>query len=130
MQNKSDLERVQKTALKIILDSKYKSYKQALNYLELDSLNDRREALCLSFARKSAKHPKFQHLFPKNNKLHNMKTRRPEKYKVTKALTERFKTSSIIYMQRLLNEHDTYSAPVLNYMACIDVEGRWHQAVM
>ena len=45
-ENKSDLERVQKTALKIILDQRYKSYKNALNILDLESLNDRRKYLC------------------------------------------------------------------------------------
>ena len=33
-ENKSDLERVQKTALKVILDQRYKSYKNALNTLK------------------------------------------------------------------------------------------------
>ena len=46
-ENKSDLERVQKTAFKIILGEKYKTYKHALNFLELESLNDRRKTLCL-----------------------------------------------------------------------------------
>ena len=56
-ENKSDLERVQKTALKIILDQRYKSYKNAFNILDLESLDDRRKYLCLTFARRSSKHP-------------------------------------------------------------------------
>ena len=48
--NKSDLERVQKTALKVILGERYKSYQQALNLLGLETLNDRHSkpvfALC------------------------------------------------------------------------------------
>ena len=66
-ENRSDLERVQKTALKIILDAKYKSYNQALRTLEIESLETRRQELCLNFAKKATKHPRFQHLFPKNN---------------------------------------------------------------
>ena len=104
-QNRNDLERVQKTAMKIILNTKYRSYKQALALLEIDTLDNRREELCLNFARKSSKHPKFKHLFPTNIKAHNMKTRKAEKYKVSKAYTDRFKDSAIVYMQNLLNKY-------------------------
>ena len=45
-------------------------------------------------------------LFPENDKIHKMKTRAVEKYKVQYANTERFKKSSIIAMQKMLN-HDT-----------------------
>ena len=41
-ENEVDLERIQKIALKIILNDKYKSYENALNMLELDTLKDRR----------------------------------------------------------------------------------------
>ena len=45
-------------------------------------------------------------LFPENDKIHKMKTRAVEKYKVQHANTERLKKSSIIAMQKMLN-HDT-----------------------
>ena len=45
-------------------------------------------------------------LIPENDKIHKMKTRAVEKYKVQHANTERFKKSSIIAMQKMLN-HDT-----------------------
>ena len=61
-ENKSDLERVQKTAFKIILGKRYKTYKYAQNILELKTLNDRRETLCLNFALKSSKNPKTKHM--------------------------------------------------------------------
>ena len=54
-ENRDDLERVQKSALKIILDQKFKSYENALNILELDTLEERRDKLCLSFAIKCTK---------------------------------------------------------------------------
>ena len=38
IQNQNYLERVQKVALKIILKEKYKSYENAINFLELDTL--------------------------------------------------------------------------------------------
>ena len=50
--NTKDLERVQKTALRIILGNRYKSYTNALNILNLQSLSDRRRSLCLNFAKK------------------------------------------------------------------------------
>ena len=54
-ENREDLERVQKTSLKIILGPKYNNYEKALNLLELESLQDRRESLCLRFAQKCVK---------------------------------------------------------------------------
>ena len=103
-ENKNDLERVQKTALKIILGQKFKSYKNALNILNLTTLEERREHLCKTFAIRSANHPKFKHLFPLNPKSHQMDTRNIEKFKVFTAHTERLKKSAIIHMQNKLNE--------------------------
>ena len=42
-------------------------------------------------------------MFQVNKKDHKMETRRPDKYEVQHANTERFRKSSIIYMQHLLN---------------------------
>ena len=53
--NESDLERVQKSALKVILRDEYKSYKDALKILNIESLFERRELLCLKFAKKCLK---------------------------------------------------------------------------
>ena len=103
-ENSADLERVQKSAVKIILGDRYRGYKKSLNKLDMDMLSERREQLCLTFAQKCIKNPKTRHMFPENNKDHKMETRRPDKYKVQHANTERFRKSSIIYMQHLLNE--------------------------
>ena len=100
------MERVQKTALRIILDDKYKSYKNALEKLDIENLSDRREKLCLNFAKKASKNPKSKHMFPLNDKTHNMGTRNTEKFKVQHAITDRLKDSSIIFMQNLLNKHE------------------------
>jgi hypothetical protein len=102
-ENINDLERVQKSALKIILGGKYQSYKKALDVLDLETLDSRREYLCLKFAQKCAANEKTKHMFPLNNKLHNMETRKGEKFRVQKANTDRLKNSAIIYMQNLLN---------------------------
>ena len=74
--------------------------------LELDTLKNRREELCLNFALKCVKNPKTRDMFPKNNKEHKMTTRNPEKFKVEQAKTSGFKNSAIIYMQNLLNKQD------------------------
>ena len=103
--NKEDLERVKKTALRIILGDGYISYEKALNKLDIEKLDERRENLCLRFALKSSKNPKCKSMFPINEKDHTMKTRKNEKFKVQHANTERLKKSSIIYMQNLLNNH-------------------------
>ena len=103
--NCSDLERVQKSAIKIILGQQYKSYETALKELGMESLEKRREKLSLKFARKCVANEKTKHMFPLNNKAHQMKTRGKETFKVQFAKTDRLKKSPIIYMQRLLNEH-------------------------
>ena len=103
-ENSEDLERVQKSALKIILQENYKSYELALETLDLESLKERREALCLQFAKKCIGHPKMKHMFTTNKKTHQMETRFPENFAVNHANTERLKNSPVIYMQRLLNQ--------------------------
>ena len=105
-ENSQDLERVQKTAMKIILKNKYKGYKKSLMKLEMDTLKVRRQNLSLNFAIKSTKNKKMNHMFPKNIKLHLMETRNPEKFTVQHANTERLKRSPIIFMQNLLNEYE------------------------
>ena len=50
--NRNSLERVQKSALRVILGKSYTSYNNALKELNIDSLQDRRESLCLKFAKK------------------------------------------------------------------------------
>ena len=45
-----DLERVQKSTVKIILKEKYHTYNHAIIKLRMETLHERREQLCLSFA--------------------------------------------------------------------------------
>ena len=58
-ENSQDLERVQKCALRLILDQKYKNYQNALNLLNLLSLEERRNKLFLSFAKKCTTNEKI-----------------------------------------------------------------------
>ena len=105
-ENTNDLERVQKSATKIILKQYDISYKKRLAKLDLETLSNRREFLCLNFAQKCVKNKKTEHMFPLNIKQHDMKTRHEDKYKVSFANTKRMKNSPIIYMQKLLNENE------------------------
>ena len=105
-ENSGDLERVQKSALRVILGDKYCGYKNALTILDLDTLQDRRKQLCLTFAQKCLKNKKTQQMFPLNFNTHSMNHRNTEKFHVQHANTDRLKDSSIIYMQHLLNENE------------------------
>ena len=55
-------------------------------------------------AKKCLKHDKFFGMFSKNVSGSMLKTRYREKYFVNQAKTERFKNSSIPFLQRKLNE--------------------------
>ena len=97
------LERVQKVAMKIILQQSYTDYKQALDKLDIETLYERREHLCLKFARKCAQHPRAKTMFPLNPvSVHN--TRHHEKFLVQPAKSGRLLHSAIPQMQRALNQ--------------------------
>ena len=102
--NMSDLERIQKSAVKIICP-RYTNYNQCLKHLKMVNLKSRYKTLTLNFARKAKSHDKLKHMFPTNDKIHNMKTQKTEVYKKTHANTQRFMKSPILYMQSLLNEY-------------------------
>ena len=101
-ENMTDLERVQKNALKIILKENYISYENALTRTGLDCLLDRREQLCLKFAKACLRNSNMKDMFPLN-KDYQQNTRNKEKYEVTFANTGRLLKSAIPHMQRLLN---------------------------
>ena len=61
------IERIQKTAMHIILGSHYKSYSSALGILALEPLFNRRQKLCKTFAKKCYKSTKFQNWFKQNH---------------------------------------------------------------
>ena len=97
------IERIQKTALKIILASEYETYEQALLITGLLTLKERRKVLCKKFAKNCIKNEKMSHIFPKHFSIVN--TRKQERFYVQPASTERLARSAIPYMQRLLNEN-------------------------
>ena len=114
--NVSDIERIQKSALKVILKERYTDYKSALKELNFESLSKRREILCLRFAKKSLKLQNFKNLFPLNNiNKHCMRMRKKKKFLEKHANTDRYKKSSILYMQRLLNQEDNIFKTFLSH---------------
>ena len=104
VENSEDLERVQKSAVRIIIGNKFENYENALIKANLQKLSDRREQLCLKFARQCLQSDKNEDIFPLKRKNHRMKTRKQEIFEVNKFNTERMKNSAILNMQRLLNE--------------------------
>ena len=106
-ENKSDLERVQKTCLKIIYRENYNNYNSALKTANLQNLSERRKKLCLKFAKNCLRNESTKDMFPLKRHFTDVNTRQHEMYEVQHANTERLKRSPIIYMQNLLNEDVT-----------------------
>ena len=67
----------------IILWNIYLDYEKSLAILDMETLKERRLNLCLN--------EKTENMFPEANKIHQMETRKPEKYQVQHANTERLK---------------------------------------
>ena len=104
IENQDDLERTQKGFAKLVLGHKYQDYESALRMLDLVKLSERRIQLMTNFAKSSIENRKLDKYFILRKSDHPMDLRKPEKYKVTRTNTERFKNSSIPYMQNLLNQ--------------------------
>ena len=104
--NRKDLERVQKAAVRVILQGNYKSYKKGLKTLNIETLENRRETLCLKFAKNCLKNEKVKNFFPQSETKHSMKKRKQRKFKTNAVKTQRYKKSAITYMQSLLHKEN------------------------
>ena len=102
-EDEDNLERTQKTFAKLVLKDQYIDYESALIRLDLKDLGSRRKTLMLKFAKDGIKSGKLTAYFKPRQTDHDMELRQPDTYRTTKVNTERFKNSSIPYMQRLLN---------------------------
>ena len=102
-ENEQSLERIQKSALKIILKDKYSSYENACNILNIEDLKSRRNSLFEKFTMKNLIHPQFMEYFEENKQI-SYKLRKPMKYKITYSKSERLKNSAIIQMQHIANK--------------------------
>ena len=100
-ENKADLSRVQKTACKVMLKNRFTNYEKALEILDLEKLSDRRDKLCITFAKKSIQNGIID--FKEIDKSKLMTTRNTEKYQMSFCNTERLKKSALPHLQRQLN---------------------------
>ena len=100
-----DIERVQVVCLKVALGPKYENYSSALNYTSLRSLESRRDHKSLQFGLRCLQHPKHKEMFPLNEDNLRYPTRSREIFLVNRARTEYYKNSSIIFIQKKLNEY-------------------------
>ena len=85
--NRKDLERVQKAAVRVILKTKHVTYKEGLKQLKIETLEKRREILCLRFANNCLTNSKVINFFPKKEKVHKMRKRKELKFVVNKTNT-------------------------------------------
>ena len=100
----SEIENIQKMAMKIILQDKYVNYQLACTALSTKTLEERRLKLCLKFASKNLKSDKsfFTLLKPTIN------TRQPDRLvKEYKCNTVRYQKSSLPFLASILNSRKT-----------------------
>ena len=107
----------QKTSVRLILGPKYNNYEEALKYLHMETLDKRRDKLCINFAEKCIKLINMKALLPMLNKKHIMDTRLNMKFHINKAKSQKYKFSAVPQMQRMLNQ--SYDKKVKNYLQCI-----------
>ena len=108
VEQKNNIEIVQKLCLKIILGPEYSSYENALRLTGLESLYARRENRCLQYALKSLLHPVHYDKFPVNPQVYiksSDERRNKEHFIVNWAKSESYRMSAIPYMQRMLNDY-------------------------
>ena len=98
--NSDTLERLQKTAMKIIFGHTYKSYQKSLNLLGLKTLEERRKDVCLKFAKNASISKKYQAWFASINR----QTRSNTQYSIPKARTTSYENSPLMYLTYLLNQ--------------------------
>ena len=101
VKNSNIIERIQKTAFRIILGQNYKSYRNALAFFKLKTLKDRRLQLCLSFGNKSSRSTKFNVWFKNRSKSARTKS----SIRVPTSRTSTYEKSPLVYLTNLLNAH-------------------------
>ena len=101
-QQTADIERIQKVAMKIILQDKYVNYQLACSTFSAQTLEDRRTKLCLKFA---AKNQRSEHsMFTKvgTNANTRQKSDLVQEYKCN---TGRYQKSSLPFLAQLVNKN-------------------------
>ena len=65
---------------------------------------NKKNKLCLSFAKKCLKNEKVKDMFPLHKSKHQMKKRKVKKIETKTRYTKRYKKSTLPYMRKLLND--------------------------
>ena len=104
-ENSDDLEWTQKSFVKLVLKNHYSTYEEGLEKLNLDTLSDRREKISLKFAQDGVKFETFTDLLKKKENILQCETRYKNEYEIQFANTERLKKSSVIFLQKLMNQN-------------------------
>ena len=97
------IERVQKSALRIIYGQNYVDYRNALNIASLVTLEERRVSLCKKFAMKCVKHPKHSKWFVKAKYTRPARVKR-NKFLPVRSRTAKFGKSPVAFLTKLLND--------------------------
>ena len=93
-------ESVQKAAIFVILDDNYINYGYACSITGLTPLKQRREFICLAFAKKNLKCK--DSLFIKENSALNLRNK--QRVKEYFCRTKRFERSPLPYLSKILND--------------------------
>ena len=101
--DKTEIEIMQKTALKIIYGEKYEDYESSLEMCQLETLEKRRTGLCLKFAQQCTQNEIHKKLFKLNQ---NRNLHYPTKYEIPFCRLDRYRNSPIPYLISLLNQED------------------------
>ena len=104
-ENCLSLERVQRSAVRLIIGGKNFDYQASLKKLQLSSLEERRTKLCLNFAKGATLNSRTNQMFPIRKEIRKNRRRFTEKYFVNKAKTKRYQQSAIPFLQNLLNKN-------------------------
>ena len=70
----------------------------------METLKNRRETLFRKFTLKSLQVKQMKNILIENDKLHIMKKRKTEQYKIQSTNTQRFQQSTGIQMQHVINQ--------------------------
>ena len=109
----TQIERVQKCALHVILGVKYETYENSLEILNTEKLSARRYNLCLKFIKRCESSEKYSSWLKvsEKSKAPNMQTRSSNnvqtKYKPVPFRTERYGKSPLPYLTTILNNYHT-----------------------
>ena len=102
LEEKIIIERVQKTALHIIYQENYQSYKAACAMANICTLEERRVKLCSKFALRALRSQKFSNWFRRHVPSKGTRLKKPWFHPVL-SRTSRFENDPINYLTKLLN---------------------------